>query len=77
MSHDLLLTNIRPMGGAPTDMLIRAGRIAGLGANLTAPGIQPRMAAARWPSPAWWKRTPISTNPCSAWAGARIRPARC
>ena len=39
MSHDLLLTNIRPMGGEPTDMLIRGGRIAGIGPNLSAPGI--------------------------------------
>ncbi len=39
MSHDLLLTNIRPMGGEPTDMLIRSGRIAGIGRGLSAPGI--------------------------------------
>ncbi|WP_338664585.1 amidohydrolase family protein [Pararoseomonas sp. SCSIO 73927] len=39
MSHDLLLRNVRPMGGPTTDVLIRAGRIAGLGSGLEAPGI--------------------------------------
>lgn len=36
---DLLLRNIRPMGGAPADILIRAGRIAEVGPALSAPGI--------------------------------------
>ena len=36
---DLLLRNIRPMGGAPADILIRAGRIAEIGPALSAPGI--------------------------------------
>ena len=39
MSNDLLLTNIRPMGGAATNMLIRAGKIMEVGPNLAAPGI--------------------------------------
>lgn len=36
---DLLLRNVRPMGGAPADILIRAGKIAEIGPALTAPGI--------------------------------------
>lgn len=36
---DLLLRNVRPMGGAPADLLIRAGKIAEVGPALTAPGI--------------------------------------
>ena len=39
MSNDLLLTNIRPMGGAATNMLIRAGKIAEIGAGLVAQGV--------------------------------------
>lgn len=39
MRHDLLLRNVRPMGGPTTDVLIRAGRIAGLRAGLEAPGV--------------------------------------
>lgn len=34
---DLLLRNVRPMGGAPADILIRAGRIAEIGPGLSAP----------------------------------------
>jgi cytosine deaminase len=34
---DLLLRNLRPMGGAATDVLLRGGRIAALGAGLAAP----------------------------------------
>ena len=36
---DLLLRNIRPMGGAPADILIRGGRIAETGPALSAPGV--------------------------------------
>ena len=36
MTHDLLLTNIRPMGGAATNMLIRAGKIAEIGVGIAA-----------------------------------------
>lgn len=36
---DLLLRNVRPMGGAPSDILIRGGRIAETGAALSAPGV--------------------------------------
>lgn len=36
---DLLLKNIRPMGGAPTDLLIRAGTISAIGPDLVAPGV--------------------------------------
>ena len=36
---DLLIRNIRPMAGATTDLLIRAGRIAAIGANLVAEGV--------------------------------------
>ena len=39
MTHDLLLTNIRPMGGAATNMLIRAGKITEIGQALVAPGV--------------------------------------
>ena len=38
MSAALLIKNTRPMGGKPADILIRDGRIAEIGANLTAPG---------------------------------------
>ena len=36
---DLILRNCRPMGAAPADILIRAGRIAAIGPGLDAPGI--------------------------------------
>lgn len=36
---DLLIRNLRPMGAAPADLLIRGGVIAAVGADLTAPGI--------------------------------------
>ena len=36
---DLLIRNLRPMGAAPADLLIRDGVIAAVGADLTAPGI--------------------------------------
>jgi len=37
MTTDLLLTNVRPLGGGPTDLLIRDGQIAAVEAGLTAP----------------------------------------
>ena len=36
---DLLIRNIRPMGGAAADLLIRDGRIAAIGAGLSATGV--------------------------------------
>lgn len=36
---DLLLRDVRPMGGVRADILIRAGRIAAIGAGLDAPGV--------------------------------------
>lgn len=36
---DLLLRNVRPMGGAPADILMRAGRIMDIAPGLTAPGV--------------------------------------
>lgn len=36
---DLLLKNLRPMGGAPVDLLIRDGRIAEIGPGIDAPGL--------------------------------------
>lgn len=36
---DLLLRNIRPMGAAPADILIRGGRIKEIGSGLNAPGV--------------------------------------
>lgn len=36
---DLLIRNIRPMGGEPTDILIRDGKIAEMGAGLQAEGV--------------------------------------
>jgi len=38
MSHDLLLRDVRPMGGAVTDLLVRDGRIVALEAGKAAPG---------------------------------------
>ena len=39
MPHDLLLRDVRPMGGPATDLLIRHGRIVELGQGLDAPGV--------------------------------------
>lgn len=39
MSNDLLLRDVRPMGGDAVDMLIRAGRIAEIAADIEAPGV--------------------------------------
>ena len=36
---DLLIRNVRPMGGAPADILIRGGRIEAIGAGLAADGV--------------------------------------
>ncbi len=38
MSSSLLIRNVRPMGGAPTDVRVQDGRIAELGTALPAPG---------------------------------------
>lgn len=38
MSNDLLLRDVRPMGGESVDVLIQAGRIARIGAGIEAPG---------------------------------------
>lgn len=38
MSNDLLLRDVRPMGGEAVDVLIQAGRIARIGAGIEAPG---------------------------------------
>lgn len=38
MSNDLLLANVRPMGGPSASILIRAGRIAAIGATVSASG---------------------------------------
>ena len=38
MTADLLLRNVRPMGGEATDLLIRDGRIAAIGANMPPSG---------------------------------------
>ena len=40
MTQDLLLKNVRPMGGETTDMLIRAGRIEAIGPGLQAPDVK-------------------------------------
>jgi cytosine/adenosine deaminase-related metal-dependent hydrolase len=37
MSHDLLITDVRPHGGPAADILIRAGRIAAVGPGLVPP----------------------------------------
>ena len=67
MSHDLLLRDVRPMGGAAVDLLIRDGRIAEIGAGLDAPGDAGRGRAGRHPAcRAWSRRTRISTRTC--WA---------
>ena len=39
MSYDLLLRNVRPMGGVHTDLLIREGHIAGFGTTIEAAGV--------------------------------------
>ena len=40
---DLLLTNVRPMGGSATSLLIRNGRIEGFGLTADEPAL-PRLA---------------------------------
>jgi cytosine deaminase len=42
MSNTIFLRNVRPMGCAPADILIERGRIAAIGASLTAPEGTPR-----------------------------------
>ncbi len=37
MTHSLHLRGVRPMGGAPIDLLVRDGRIAAIGAGIVAP----------------------------------------
>jgi cytosine deaminase len=37
MTHDLLIRNVRPMGGAAVDVLVTAGRIAAMAPGLPAP----------------------------------------
>lgn len=37
MTHSLLITNVRPMAGPATDVLIEKGRIAAIGSGLAAP----------------------------------------
>lgn len=44
---DLLIKNARPMGGAPADILIRAGRISAIGAGLEAAGVPVEEAGGR------------------------------
>lgn len=44
---DLLITNARPMGAPPTDILIRNGRIAAIGAALATPGVAVEEAGGR------------------------------
>lgn len=39
VNADLLIRNIRPMGGPATDLLIRGGRIAAIGGGLSAAGV--------------------------------------
>ncbi|MEK1945558.1 MAG: cytosine deaminase, partial [Ensifer adhaerens] len=36
---NLLIRNVRPHGGAPTDILIRNGKIEAIGQNLQADGL--------------------------------------
>ena len=40
MTHDLLIRNVRPLAGAVTDILVRDGRIAALGTDLAADGVE-------------------------------------
>lgn len=44
---DLLITNARPMGAKPADILIRDGRIAEIGPDITAPGVAAEDAGGR------------------------------
>ncbi|CAM3556370.1 amidohydrolase family protein [Paracoccus nototheniae] len=44
---DLLITNARPMGAEPADILIRDGRIAAIGPDLAAPGVAVEDAGGR------------------------------
>jgi len=37
MPGDLLIRNVRPLGGAVADVLVRAGRIAEIGPGIAAP----------------------------------------
>jgi dihydroorotase-like cyclic amidohydrolase len=59
---DLLITNTRPMGGTPADILIREGRITAIGPNLVADGAEIEDAGGRI-------AIPISTSRCSVIPG--------
>ena len=50
MSNDLLLRDVRPMGGAAVDVLIRAGRIAEIGSGHRRPGHAGRGGAGGHPA---------------------------
>ena len=40
MAGDLLVTNVRPHGGASMDLLVKSGTIAGFGSKMTSPGTE-------------------------------------
>ena len=64
----LLLRNVRPMAGAPCDILVRNGKIAGLGRFEPEPGMAVEDGGGVWPEgespkdPAWLRMSVRSTG---------------
>ena len=73
----LLIRNVRPLGAAPVDVLVKDGRIAALGPALqAAAGCAVEEGGGRCCCPAWSKATRTSTRRCGAWTGTATRSGR-
>ena len=66
MSASMLLTNVRPAGRASTTVLVRDGRIAAIGPNVTADNVETIDGAGVLMSPASSRLTPTSTRRSTA-----------
>ena len=78
----LLIRDVRPLGGAPADVLVRDGCIASPDA---APDATPDAAAPGTPvlegrgaccCRVWSRRTPTSTRVCWGWRGTATKSGR-
>ena len=77
MSGTLLLTDVRPFGGPPRDLLVVDGRIARVGKRLQAPEDAAwSPGAATWPSPAWSTAHAHLDKTRGGWRGGRTPPGR-
>ena len=70
MANDLLIRNVRPMGGATTDVLVKAGRMDALGTGLAAA----RFAMTR--APAWLGVSGVSLAALAVLGGLSWQDAR-